>query len=232
MVPMSSLYKRHQLVWLSERGWREAAAEVPSASRHLPQRWQERDWPAVVRRHDADAMDDQVCIGIALPPDSEGIKLRLPLRVPVTQIREMRAPLPIGDVLMHAPVSWRSALQELHYKAMAQALDLRVYGSLALQALTGLTYLRAGSDIDMLFTPTNRFQLERGMQLLSHYAQVLPLDGEVLFPAGAVAWKEWLQASTDTGNRVLLKRADDVCLMTVAEVVAGAASTERLACPS
>jgi phosphoribosyl-dephospho-CoA transferase len=138
-------------------------------------------------------------------------------------------------VLAHATPAWRSALLRLQYQAQAQALDLRVYGSLALQALTGLDYLRPSSDIDLLLTPGNRFQLERGMRLLRDYAAVLPLDGEVLFPAGAVAWKEWQQAAADPTARVLLKRRQDVVLQSVAQIVAGTAAldvieTQELAC--
>ncbi len=218
---MSSLLKRHTLVWLREPGWRDAIAALAPPLRQVPLRWQARDWPAVVRRQDADASADQVCLGIALPPDANGVKLRVPLRVAAAEVRELRAPLDIGAVVTHALPAWRAALVELQYKAMAQALDLRVYGSLALQALTGLDYLRASSDIDVLFTPGNRFQLERGVRLLTEYAQRLPLDGEIQFPAGAVAWKEWHRAADNPAARVLLKRRDDVILMRVDDILAG-----------
>lgn len=218
-------FPRHHLAWLTARGWSEAAAAVPAVQQHVVRRWQARDWPAIIRRRDADVAADQVCLGIALPPDAEGIKLRLALRVPAADIREVRAPLPIADVMAHAAAPWREALAELEKKALAQGLDIRVYGSLALQALTGLAYLRATSDIDLLFSPTDRHQLQRGMVLLTAYAQRLPIDGEVAFPDGAaVAWKEWWQASQladgdGMNNRVLAKRSDDVALLSVTQLL-------------
>jgi len=222
---MSSRYKRHTLVWLSPAGWEQAGASLTPALRAQLQRWQQHDWPAVVRRRDADATDEQVCLGIALPPDTSGHKLRVPLRVASQHIRRQRPPLLIAEVLLQAPQAWRTALARLQQQA--QALDLRVYGSLALQALTGEAYLRPGSDIDLLFQPDNAQQLVDGMQLLATYASALPLDGEVVFPQGAVAWKEWQQVCDHPDGRVLLKGNNNVALLLVAEVVAALTTLAR-----
>lgn len=222
---MSSLYKRHALVWLSERGWQEArsnaAATLTPEHRDVLQRWQSNDWPVVVRRRDADSSADAVCLGLAMPPDADGIKLRLPLRVSMSQVRAVRAPLAIADVLAHVMPQWRDALRQLHDEATTQGLSIGVFGSLALQALTGQTYLRPGSDIDVLFAPGNIAQLQRGTALLKRYAQLLPLDGEVEFPDGAaVSWKEWMQTCQQADNRVLVKRSSDVALVRVGDLTA------------
>jgi phosphoribosyl-dephospho-CoA transferase len=216
---MSSLDRRHWLVWLSAAGWEHAAADLTAEQRALVQRWQQHDWPAIVRRRDARCRASEMCIGIAFPPDANGDKLRLSLRVPRTEVRETRAPLLIAEVIEQAPLAWRPALEKLKTHVQAQGLDMRVYGSLALQVLTGETYLRAVSDIDLLFSPADQTQLVNGMALLERYAQALPLDGEVMFPDGAVAWKEWHQVADQPGGRVLLKRQHDVALLLVADVV-------------
>jgi len=218
---MSSRYKRHALVWLSESGWQDVAAALATEHRHVAQRWQQQDWPTVVRRRDADCDDDIVCLGIALPPDADGVKLRLPVTVRSSQVRALRAPLAVADVVEHAAPPWRERLLRLHHEFAAQACTVGVYGSLALQALTGQIYLRPSSDIDLLFAPTDTQQLRQGVALLQAYAAVLPLDGEVSFPDGsAVAWKEWAQAGNEPDQRVLLKRRSDVALARVGDVLA------------
>ena len=218
---MSSRYKRHGLVWLSERGWQEAALKLPEEHRRHLLQWQTRDWPAVVRRQDADSPADKIGLGVALPPDAQGNKVRLPLLVAREHVRVVRDPLEIREVIAHVTPAWRDALHQLDREAAAQALCVRVYGSLALQALTGQAYVRASSDIDVLFRPSSELQLTEGIDLLERHAQALPLDGEVVFPDdAAVSWKEWAQACHHPDNRVLLKRSRDVALVRVGDLQA------------
>jgi phosphoribosyl-dephospho-CoA transferase len=215
-------FPRHNLVWLSEQGWYAAGAGLSADCVAILQRWQREDWPLVVRRADADVDvgDDEVCLGIALPPDAQGRKLRVPIKTPRAGIRLTREPLELVDVLPTAPLHWQSGLRVMTDEIRAQGLDLRVYGSLALQTLTRQAYLRDTSDIDILFRPANRLQLEQGMALLARHAACLPLDGEVLLGQdNAVAWKEWLQCMADGegdgAQRVLVKQLHGVQLQRV-----------------
>jgi phosphoribosyl-dephospho-CoA transferase len=75
----------------------------------------------------------------------------------------------------------------------------------------------ATSDIDLLFFPRNSAQLYKGMDLFASHAKALPLDGEIIFPAGqAVAWKEWLAAMrASSACRVLVKEKHSVHLSTM-----------------
>lgn len=212
---------RHNLAWLTPQGWHSAIAGVTPALRPVLQSWQQHDRPVVVRRADLDADDSDLCVGIALPPDAQGEKLRIPFKMDATGVRHMRAPLQLDEALCAAPASWQKPLHALYLEAQVQGLDLRVYGSLPLQALTGLDYLRSTSDIDLLFRPVDRTQLDAGMSLLARYAHQLPLDGEVVLDGdGAVAWKEWLHAGR-AGLRVLVKRGRDVRLQRADTLLAG-----------
>ena len=221
MSSRSELSTRHALVWLNEAGWREALEYVADDRRFAVQRWRQHDWPAVIRRRDVDCAPGEICLGIALPPDQDGVKLRVPLRVGLQGVRETRAPLKIAHVIEHAGSQWRNGLLELHGDITAQGLEIRVYGSLALQALTGQSYLRPASDIDVLFSPLDQLQLEQVVSLLQQYATRLPLDGEIAFPSGhAVSWKEWAQACGNPDNRVLSKHGSGVALQRVGELLA------------
>jgi phosphoribosyl-dephospho-CoA transferase len=196
------MYSRHDLVWLTPDGWQSALAQAKPVERPALERWQREDWPAIVRRRDADALPSVVSAGVALPPE-RGIKPRIALRLDASQIARHAPPLAIAQAATAAPSHWRAALKGLAEDA--HELDLKVYGSLALQSITGLPYLTSSSDIDVLFAPSTRTQLATGLELLCRACAHLPLDGEVVFPNGdAVAWKEWRDAAA-AGARVLVK---------------------------
>lgn len=221
---------RHNLVWLSASGWQRAAAALPLAQQACAAaatqaasqaffRWQQHDWPVIVRRTDPGAQPGEICVGLALPPDPEsGVKCRIPFRVRLGDIRKIMPPLAIDAVKAGPaalPPPWRQPFEEFQRAAQGKQLKFGVYGSLAMQALTGLPYLGASSDIDLLFHPATVAQLEAGLALLEIGAEALPLDGEIVFPFGrAVAWKEWRQAMPAAGGaRVMLKSRDAVSLV-------------------
>jgi phosphoribosyl-dephospho-CoA transferase len=134
---------RHTLVWLSAHAdWR---ADVAAHDARLAA-WFAQGWPAVAARRAADDPDPRVRLGIPLPP-AEG-KQRLGLRVPLGDIVRQQAPLELAELRVHAgtPEDWRGPLQALDRLAPA-----RVFGAFAWQALTGLEYVHARSDIDLLW---------------------------------------------------------------------------------
>lgn len=222
--------ERHDLVRPTEAAWQRLQAEAADArQREAMALWQRNDWPAVVRRADADATPDDICAGIALPPDAQGNKPRIALRLRPAEVAATCAPYLLRDIVTARvgglPPSWPDALAELQAQMERAGIALAVFGSLAWQAITGQAYLRAGSDIDLLFLPTDRIQLEQGVRLLAYHAMFLPLDGEIVFPDGAaVSWKEWRQVAVlggDPEGRVLCKAPDGVRLERVGTLAAG-----------
>lgn len=205
------MYPRHKLVWLSADGWSGLLAAADATHAAPIRRWAEAGWPLVARRSDADLAAGEVSLGLALPPDPDsGHKVRIALRAQLSGVSNSAPPLLLKDVIDTLPPAWREAAARL--EAEAAGLTLRVYGSAALQALTGLPYLRPTSDLDLLFAPATDRQYQSGLALLQKYAGRLPLDGEVVFPRGsAVAWKE-LAAAGSTDDRVLSKESDTVRL--------------------
>lgn len=207
-----------------------SAGSAPSQQRIAIGQWWRADWPAVIRRTDADAADHEVCLGIALPPDpTDGSKMRIAFRAAKSEVKKILDPIRIGVAAATAPEAWRANLAALAAEAEHQGLSIRVYGSLALQALTGQHYVTSASDIDLLFYPAAVAQLETGIALLAAYRNVLPLDGEIVFPSGqAVAWTEWLNAMQGAATpRVLVKGNNTVHLATMAELLH---SLEQPAC--
>ncbi|MFJ7566263.1 malonate decarboxylase holo-[acyl-carrier-protein] synthase [Herminiimonas sp. NPDC097707] len=217
------MFYRHNRVWLSATGWQAACARLPAAHAKELMRWAENDWPAIVRRNDAAAQPDMLCLGLAPPPELDsGVKTRIPFSVGTTDIMRHEAPLALIAAEAALPSAWRCAFSALAVEAGGKELEFRVYGSVALQAITGLPYLAASSDIDLLFYPRTQAQLQEGMMLLDLYAKQLPLDGEIVFPSGrAVAWKEWAQAFAKPDRlRVLAKGMSSLNLVPTADLLA------------
>ncbi|TFW16923.1 malonate decarboxylase holo-[acyl-carrier-protein] synthase [Duganella callida] len=214
---MTHALERHQLVWLTAAGWRATLAAARPQQREAIKLWRGQDWPAVVRRAEPDAAADEVCLGLPLPPERDnGGKLRIALRAQVAHIARSAPPIALAAALRSSGC-WRERLAAL--VADAAGLELRVYGSLAMQSLTGLLYLSPRSDVDLLFRPASRQQLDDGMALLSRHAQLLPLDGEIIFPGGqAVAWQEWRMAMAQPA-RVLVKSRQTVRLADTASLL-------------
>lgn len=210
------MFARHDLVWLTRRGWQRVRAGAPLEMIGALDGWRDGGWPAVVRRAEVDLAPGEVAIGFALPPRAEdGAKRRVGCRVEVADVQRRTRALPLVGALDAVPDGWRDGLAALERQAADAGLGLAVYGSVALQALTGQHYLSVTSDIDLLLRPVTRKQLMAGLDLLAAHAATLPLDGEVVFPDGrAVAWKE-LRAAFDSapGARVLAKGLERVALV-------------------
>jgi phosphoribosyl-dephospho-CoA transferase len=215
------MYRRHDLVWLTPQGWDTALHGLEGSPRELALDWRTRSLPAVVRRNDPGTPAGLLCLGIPAPPDAHsGQKVRLGFAIERSHVAEVRPALALDQV--EAPAAWQPGLASLGIALRAAGIDCRVFGSLAMQTLTGKAYLGASSDVDLLLRPLNGAQMEAGLALLARHAQSLPLDGEIEFPFGhAVSWKEWLSSDTPNGaDRVLAKHLDAVCLKRRDELLA------------
>ncbi|KAF1048823.1 MAG: Phosphoribosyl-dephospho-CoA transferase [Herbaspirillum frisingense] len=233
------MHERHHLIWLSDAAWtRVQAGAADARQREAMVHWQRMRWPVIVRRRDVDAASDDICAGIALPPDEHGNKPRIALRVQANEVAASRAPFLLRDIaaarLPGLPVTWQDGMSELETHMARAGIALAVFGSLAWQAITAQPYVRATSDIDLLFRPRSREQLAEGVRLLAWQAMFLPLDGEIVFPDGAaVSWKEWRQVAVkggDPDNKVLVKLPDAVRLERVGVLAASLPQEEGRSC--
>jgi len=197
---------RHTLVWIQpcerERTYALARDEL---RRDALRRWFANDWPLVVRRPDGVVRSDHVALGLPLPP-SEG-KHRLRFEVHNEAIGRFSPPLALDEAALCLPRKWGRPLAELATRAMRCGVTLRVYGSMAWQALTGLDYVTAQSDVDLWWQPGDDAQLHRVLGIIARWEKRygMPADGEIVFPSGAaVASREWREQRSD--DRVLVKR--------------------------
>ncbi len=218
---------RHTLVWIRPECHAAVAAQVTDDAMRVPvAAWLAADRPLVVARQSCDEVlsdtiaPNTIAVGLALPP-AQG-KCRIALSVSANDIVRYSPPLRLTDAIAHAPVAWQPALAELDAAAMNIDIELRVFGSLAWQALSGMQYLTPQSDIDLLWHPQSNAQLQQGIELLEHWEQSsgLRADGEVLFGASsAVSWREWVTLKSGNDQRVLVKRSSSAELVEARELL-------------
>jgi phosphoribosyl-dephospho-CoA transferase len=214
--------RRHTLVWPTPAAWtrlrRVTRDETVSAAFA---RWEIERWPLVVRRAEggSTALPGTATCGLALPPGAE--RRRLCVDLDRGEVERQSPPLPLASVVDALPGDWRACARDLVRGASTLEMQLRVFGSAAWQALTGLAYVHDASDLDLLIAPRGSRDIERAIGLFERIGSVhgRRIDGEIVFPdGGAVAWREWRVAGR--AARVLVKHRDRVTLEPCADLLA------------
>lgn len=198
---------RHTLVWLSAHAdWRaDVAAHEPRLAA-----WFAQGLPAMVARRAADDPDPRLRLGVPLPP-SEG-KLRLALRASLHDVLRQQPP-PLLDAVLTGSIAvdWQAALQALARMAPARMAPARVFGAFAWQHVSGLPYVHAASDIDLLWQMDTSAQADALVDRLQQWEHThgRRVDGELcLADGGAVNWREYAGGS----RQVLVKRLHGAAL--------------------
>jgi phosphoribosyl-dephospho-CoA transferase len=208
---------RHDWVHLGE-GWEgHLCAPLSAENSQEVESWRRRGLPLVVaRRQPADSEND-LRIGLALSD-----KRRIGVHVAASSAVAHAGPPTLAAALASAPAGWRPLLGAVVRLGKALEVPICVFGSLAWQHLSGLRYLRPGSDVDLLFAPRGWGAVEELLTALGSLdgfdsADGPRLDGEILLPdGGAVAWRE-LAARP---SKLLVKGPRDVTLRDRAAVAA------------
>jgi len=208
--------RRHDLIRLLPSCDRRVGAELDGADRSGVQAWVSAGRPFVVRSQPRPFASDRIALGLPLPPAAA--KRRIALEVDRACVSAVERP-PLLDATLHAlSAMWCDALATLDRSAKHVGIVLRVYGSIAFQSLTGLPYLHAASDVDLLWTPPDRGVLAAGLAVLAAWERSsgLRADGEILFGASGVSWREWQRGAP----RVLVKSIEGPALRDRAELLA------------
>lgn len=206
-------WPRHGWVRLGE-GWADRLrSPLAEAERAEVADWCAAGRPLVIARGRPGDGAGELRLGLATPD-----KRRIGLHVAADAVAVRLEPLRLAEVVETAPEAWRSMLAELVRRALAVGVMPAVYGSLAWQHRTGLGYVRPDSDIDLLFAPRERWQLDGLLDLLAAVGEGSPrLDGEILLPDGAaVAWRELAGRPA----RLLVKGPAEVSLRDLPSVLA------------
>ena len=198
---------RHWLVRVAPPAWADVLAERPDlAAEPLLPGWVDRSWPLVARRRGSADRADHTPLGLPLPP-SHG-KKRIAVDIAPGALLSFTPPLSLGEVRGHAPDAWHATVDALLALAGEFGTEPRVFGSFAWAALTGLDYITASSDLDLLW-PLRPDTLDLLTRLAALEATAPgKLDGEVIGD-GAVNWRELASGAAE----VLVKSSDGVALV-------------------
>jgi len=200
-------YPRHTMLRVAPEVWVTMLAQIPQAAElPLVRAWADRGLPLVVRRQGRGDGPGVIGVGLPLPP-SLG-KLRLALTIPQGAAIAASPPPLLSQVAVAAPAAWQDAVTDL----IACDAQMRCFGSLAWQYLTGLAYLSPTSDLDLVCDVGDALAADARAAGIAQVALRAPMtiDGELVGAGGnAVQWREWLSGSRE----VLVKTRSDGGLM-------------------
>ena len=163
-------------------------------------------------------------------------KRRVALSIAPEWIADTAPPLLLADAIPRLPEPRRAAFMRLDQRADALGLALRVYGSVAWEALTGRSYLTRESDVDLLWQATTAKQLAAAIAMFAAWEveSGIRADGEILFgDDDAVAWREWMSRGRRWENasaRVLVKSVCGPRLEAGAKLLAALRECEMASC--
>ncbi len=203
------MLRRHDLLRPAPAAWDALLHRRPElADVLLLADWARLGWPVIVRRRmTGDAADD---LPAALPlPPSHGkrrIALSFPTGAPVMAL----PPVLLRDAASAAPAAWQPAIAALIEFGERAGIAPRVFGALLWEYVTGLSYLSAGSDLDLLWQVPDEAAAESLTRTLLRLDALGParIDGELVLPDGAgVNWREL--ALADVGAITVLAKTMD-----------------------
>ena len=202
---------RHSLALIRPDARDQIAATAPDkAARDSVAQWLDRDLPLIVRRGNPGLRSHLIALGAPLPP-SQG-KRRIGVIAESAAIVRRCDPPPVGEIADRLPTARRAALSELTFGPTCD-LQFHVVGSALWEVLTGLPYLHANSDVDLVSRLRDPLDIPALCECLARWEarHARRVDCEMEFPDGsAVAWREWSLTRPDA--RVLVKRIDGVVL--------------------
>jgi phosphoribosyl-dephospho-CoA transferase len=202
--------RRHDLIFVAPEAWRSLLRiRDDLAAEPLVVGWVDRGWPLIARRAMPNEADE-LALGLPLPP-SLG-KRRLSILMQPDDMISTTPPPRLSAAIGVAPETWKRTLERVVNLAAGHGVEARVYGSLAWRTLTGLDYLTAGSDLDLLMPLPRGGDIARLTADLSAIEAAAPmrLDGEFVRDDGAgVNWRE-LHAGA---REVLVKTTGGVALL-------------------
>ena len=210
---------RHDLVFISPEGWRAMLdTRDDLAADSLLARWPKMRWPTI-RRRALPCEATGFALGLPLPPSAG--KKRVSLVVDIDHVASVARPPSLRQARAYAPRNWWPTLDRLDGLALRHAVEVRVFGSLAWQSLTGLDYVTDRSDLDVLFEFHRETDIDRFVADVAAIETDAPmrLDGELMGADGAaVNWREFHSGTSE----LLVKSLARVVLLGRHQFMSGA----------
>jgi phosphoribosyl-dephospho-CoA transferase len=203
---------RHDLLQADISAW-DAMLQCHRDLADLPlvAEWARLERPVIVRRRMA--TDSANCVPAALPLPPKYGKRRLAFSFACNAGVVALAPVLLCEAAQAAPHAWHALIEALLELGDASGVRPRVFGALLWQHATGLPYLSAGSDLDLLWSVSDERTAASLAEELLRLDRGGPvrLDGELALPDGAAV--NWRELACGTAN-LLVKTMDGVQIRT------------------
>ena len=198
--------QRNGLVWLTIPGWdRVLGGDWDAQARLILRHWALRALPLVVCRQRGENSPPTISLG--LPAPSVWNRRKLALEVASDEVGRVGS-FPTFEQLEppERRVSFAAAITEFRSNAAGFDGPIQVYGSFGWETLTGLPYVRPGSDLDLRVVVPNHEVAAAVARSLNALQLPMRVDGELAFPDGsAIAWREYFQWAEGKVDRMLVK---------------------------
>lgn len=206
--------QRHALLTIDPLAWPDILAGHPQAHSPLLVSWATNGWPVIRRRPAAGDRSGELPVGVPLPPAAG--KLRIALCVPPAAVMVQEGLPALEDAASVAPLSWHKQIDALLALGRRFGLAPACFGSLCWQFRTGLAYLSATSDLDVIWPAPEAADISALLEEIAAAEQGSGprIDGEIVFADGrAVNWREFYNALAAGGDaQILVKTADGASL--------------------
>jgi phosphoribosyl-dephospho-CoA transferase len=195
------ILRRHDLLRPDSTAWDAMLRRHPGfADLPLVAEWAQLDWPVIVRRRMVGDFVNSVPAALPLPPYLG--KRRLAFSFSSSDVVTALPPVLLCDAARTAPREWRPVVEAMLDLGDSVEIAPRVFGALLWQHATGLPYLSARSDLDLIWSISD----ER--TALSLVDRLLRLDG------AGLNWRELAQSRADLSDELLVKTMDGVEMRT------------------
>ena len=201
--------QRNVLVWLTAPGWgRVLANDWDAQALGILRHWALMALPLVVCRQRVENFPPTISLGLPAPSVWDRRKLALEVK-PVEVDRVGRFPsfeqLEQFEQLGSCE-AFTVAIHEIRSNAPGFEGSIQVYGSFGWETLTGMSYVRLSSDLDLRVEVPDHEMAAAVSRALNALQLPMRVDGELAFPDGsAIAWREYLQWVEGKVDRMLVK---------------------------
>jgi phosphoribosyl-dephospho-CoA transferase len=184
--------------------------------------------PGIVCAPKGPLPEGYVQLGVSFPFRDDGARVRAAFALPPERIGQAHSPYDVFERLQPTAFEGAAALVALCELCRSHGVEAGLFGSAALQILTGLAYLESSSDVDVVVRPRSCARLRllhAGLSGLRRDHQ-RKFDVEVTLPNGLGVKLDELMSSTST---VLGRGIDGVRLLDRAAV---GRALDQSECPS
>ena len=205
---MNGFPKRHDLVFLSERGQRCAWEHLIPAHQEEPV-FQKYFFhlPGICRVQPPELDEKMTSLGYSFPVRNGENRIRLATQAPTDEIVRVITPWEIPDIARELPFPYETAMMELAARAKHAGLRFGLFGPAALQMATGLPYLHSKSDLDVIIAAAHPEAVRYFYQQLANVSErfCVGVDAELMLSETCyVKLSELMQ-----GSKTILAKGSD-----------------------